>query len=54
MTNIAIITGATGGFGREFIKLLLKKENVDESAILQDEKNLIENKTKIKERCSFN
>ena len=30
MKNIAIITGATGGFGREFIKLLLKKDNVDE------------------------
>ena len=30
MNNIAIITGATGGFGREFIKLLLKKDNIDE------------------------
>ena len=30
MNNIAIITGATGGFGREFIKLLLKKDSVDE------------------------
>lgn len=30
MNNIAIVTGATGGFGREFIKLLLKKENIDE------------------------
>ncbi len=30
MKNIAVITGATGGFGREFIKLLLKKEYIDE------------------------
>lgn len=30
MKNIAIITGATGGFGREFVKLLLKKNNIDE------------------------
>ncbi len=30
MKNIAVVTGATGGFGREFIKLLLKKENIDE------------------------
>lgn len=30
MKNIAIVTGATGGFGREFIKLLLKKQNLDE------------------------
>lgn len=30
MKNIAIITGATGGFGREFIKLFLKKDNIDE------------------------
>jgi short-subunit dehydrogenase len=30
MNNIAIITGATGGFGREFIKLILQKENLDE------------------------
>ena len=28
--RIAIVTGATGGLGREFIRLLLKEKNVDE------------------------
>ena len=42
MSNIAIITGATGGFGREFIKLLLKKENIDEIwAIARNNDNLL-------------
>lgn len=40
--NIAIVTGATGGFGREFIKLLLEKENVDEIwAIARNNENLL-------------
>lgn len=28
--RIAIVTGATGGLGREFVRLLLKEKNVDE------------------------
>ena len=28
--KIAIVTGATGGLGREFVRLLLKEKNVDE------------------------
>ncbi len=40
--NIAIITGATGGFGREFIKLLLGKDGVDEIwAISRNNDNLL-------------
>ena len=27
--RIAIVTGATGGLGREFVRLLLKEKNVD-------------------------
>ena len=37
--KIAIVTGATGGLGREFIRLLLKKKNVDEIwALARNEK----------------
>ena len=28
--RLAIVTGATGGLGREFVRLLLKEKNVDE------------------------
>ena len=28
--RIAIVTGATGGLGREFVRLLLKEKNIDE------------------------
>lgn len=30
MKNIAIVTGASSGFGLEFVKLLLQKDNLDE------------------------
>lgn len=39
--RIAIVTGATGGLGREFIRLLLKEKNVDEIwALARNEKKL--------------
>ena len=39
--RIAIVTGATGGLGREFIRLLLKEKNVDEIwALARNEKRL--------------
>ena len=42
MNNIAIITGATGGFGREFIRILMEKENIDEIwAIARNNDNLL-------------
>lgn len=30
MANIALVTGADGGFGREFVKLLLRERSLDE------------------------
>ncbi|MCQ2958546.1 MAG: SDR family NAD(P)-dependent oxidoreductase, partial [Candidatus Gastranaerophilales bacterium] len=40
--NIGIITGATGGFGQEFIKLLLQKDDIDEIwAIARNNDNLL-------------
>ena len=39
--KIAIVTGATGGLGREFVRLLLKEKNVDEIwALARNEKKL--------------
>ena len=39
--RIAIVTGATGGLGREFVRLLLKEKNVDEIwALARNEKKL--------------
>ena len=39
--RIAIVTGATGGLGRQFIRLLLKEKNVDEIwALARNEKKL--------------
>ena len=39
--RIAIVTGATGGLGREFVHLLLKEKNVDEIwALARNEKKL--------------
>lgn len=39
--RIGIVTGASGGFGKEFIKLLQKEKNVDEIwAVARDEKKL--------------
>lgn len=29
--KIAIVTGASGGLGKEFVKLLLREENIDEN-----------------------
>ena len=34
MKNIAIITGASSGFGKEFVKLLIKDETLDEIHVL--------------------
>lgn len=39
--SIAIVTGANGGLGKEFVKLLLKEENVSEIwAIARNEETL--------------
>ena len=39
--RIAIVTGATGGLGREFVRLLLKEKNIDEIwALARNEKKL--------------
>ena len=34
MKNIAIVTGASSGIGREFVKLLLKRTEIDEIWII--------------------
>ena len=48
--RIAIVTGATGGLGREFIHLLLKEKNVDEIwALARNEKKLGRLKEKFEE-----
>ena len=40
--KIAIVTGASGGLGKEFVKLLLREENIDEIwAIAKNEEKLI-------------
>lgn len=39
--KIAIVTGATGGLGKEFVRLLLKEKNIDEIwALARNEKKL--------------
>lgn len=49
--NIAIITGASSGIGREFLKLLLKEDGLDELwAIGRDEQRLKEVKEDDRER----
>lgn len=46
--KIAIVTGATGGLGREFVRLLLKEKNVDEIwALARNEKKLSRLKDKV-------
>ena len=49
--NIAIITGASSGIGREFLKLLLKEDGLDELwAIGRDEQRRKEVKEDDRER----
>ena len=40
--NIAIITGASSGFGREFTKLLIKDESLDEIFVLSRSNDKLE------------
>ncbi len=42
MKKIAIITGATGGIGREFVKQILKKDIDEVWAVARNEKKLLE------------
>lgn len=42
MKNIAIVTGASGGFGLEFIKLLDRKDNLDEIWVLARNREKLE------------
>ncbi len=50
MSSIAIITGATGGLGQEFVGEILK-ENIDEIwAVARNEKRLSELKGKFGEK----
>lgn len=45
--KIAVVTGASGGLGREFVRLLLREEQVDEIwAIARNEKKLCDLKRK--------
>ena len=39
--RIAIVTGATGGLGREFIRLLLKEKNIDFGELKKLNKDIV-------------
>lgn len=52
--KIAIVTGATGGLGREFVRLLLKEKNVDEIwALARNEKKLSRLKDKFGKKLKY-
>lgn len=34
MKNIAIVTGASSGFGKEFVKLFVRRKDIDEVWII--------------------
>ena len=40
--NIAIVTGASGGFGKEFVKLLVSDDNLDEIFVLSRNEEKLE------------
>ena len=49
--NIAVITGASRGFGKEFVKLLVTQNNIDEIfALSRNEKNLEDLKKELGEK----
>jgi NAD(P)-dependent dehydrogenase (short-subunit alcohol dehydrogenase family) len=52
--KIAIVTGASGGLGKEFVKLLLREENIDEIwAIAKNEEKLIRLQTDCGEKIKI-
>lgn len=52
--KIAIVTGASGGLGKEFVKLLLKEKNIDEIwAIAKNEEKLIRLQTDCGEKIKI-
>ena len=52
--RIAIVTGATGGLGREFVRLLLKEKNIDEIwALARNEKKLGRLKEKFGKKVKY-
>ena len=42
MKNIAIVTGASSGLGKEFVKLLINDKNIDEIFALARNKDKLE------------
>ena len=43
MKNIAIVTGASSGLGKEFVKLLINDKNIDEIFVLARSKDKLDN-----------
>ena len=43
MKNIAIVTGASSGLGKEFVKLLLDDKNIDKIFVLARNKTNLDN-----------